>query len=166
MRRVRWLFLLPVAANTVVAIAFLGTAGYLIAVNIAAAIVIAIFLLLIRVDPPSRTVKSAEYVLEANPRDVLARSFAVLTSCGARIGRYDEGEGLIQASTSLTWRSFGEVLTVRVWEAPGGKTRLRFESDAVQPSVILDWGANARNVDRFQAGLLTTAAQPTRSGGA
>jgi hypothetical protein len=163
MRRVRWLFLLPAAVNIVIALVLFRTSGAVVLNIVVGAFLLAV-LMLARVEPPSRTIKRSEYVLEGTPKGALEDSLSALAGLGAKVGYFDADEGVIEASTSVNWRSFGEILTVRVSQIAEGRIRMEVQSDVFQPSVLFDFGANARNLRRFQAGLLQSSSLPTDGG--
>lgn len=158
MARIRWLFIAPVALNALTAIVLFHDLFFALA-NLVAAALITLFVLLLRTDPPSRTLKRAEYLLDASPVRALEFSMTALTTIGASIGHYDSAQGLIEARMPMTWRTFGQIVTVTAHALDEHTTRLRIESDAVQPSVLVDWGENARTIRRYQEQLLGAGVQ-------
>jgi hypothetical protein len=77
-------------------------------------LVIAVVFTFIRTRPPSRTRKTARIVVKMSPMDAAKLSLAVVDGLGAKVGRFDASEGFLVASTGITWRSFGEVIVVRI----------------------------------------------------
>ncbi|PCC18897.1 hypothetical protein [Brevibacterium aurantiacum] len=60
--------------------------------------------------------------------------------------------GRLSASVNVSWRSWGENLTVNVDEVPGG-TVVRIRSECAFPLQIIDWGKNRDNVSQIKRGL-------------
>ena len=87
-------------------------------------------------------------------KDALKLSLKALTRMGAKIGNYNTNKGVIDARTRMSWRSFGEIISVRATGKNKNEVKLRIDSDAIQPSVLFDLGANARNIRRFKEELL------------
>lgn len=113
-----------------------------------------VFLSILRDKPPSRTIKTAEFIIKGNRERILEDCLAALEKIGAHIGSFDAAEGVIEASTKMTWRSFGEIIKIEVCKPSPKGVSLRVTSDAVQPSVLFDFGANARNIHRIKTELL------------
>jgi hypothetical protein len=106
-----------------------------------------------RTKPPSRVRKCAQVVVSMPASEAARLSLAAAQSLGARIGQFDADAGVLVASTGVTWRSFGEIIAVRVTARDPATSEISLESDAVEPSAFIDWGANARNIQRMKAAL-------------
>jgi hypothetical protein len=50
----------------------------------------------------------------------------------------------------VSWRGFGEIVTVRATSIGSQATDVEIDSDAVQVTLLWDWGANARNLRRIK----------------
>lgn len=113
-------------------------------------------LFLLRTEPPSRVRKIAELDLRTNSIDAYDRCIRALGSIGARIASANaESEPkVVVARTRLTWRSWGDILTVSVSSVEPDVAHVHVESDSVSPAMVLDFGSNARNIRRFTGELL------------
>ena len=69
----------------------------------------------------------------------------------------DESTEII-AKTSLSWKSAGEVLTIRLAADPGGGTGVDICSAPWFTTTMFDWGINAANVEFVARHLLADAA--------
>ena len=92
-------------------------------------------------------------MLELSPEEVVERSLKALQNMDTNIGSYDVEAGLIEARTAMNWRTFGDVMLVRVSAVDANQTTLIIESDSPLPSVLYDFGSNARNIKRFEQEL-------------
>lgn len=96
--------------------------------------------------------RSAVAVVAGPPEEALLRSAAALRRLGARLTRYEQEAGSVEARLSR----WGRVAVVRVAASAtaGGDTRLTIES-ALEAGRF-DFGLNARTLRRFQATLAVT----------
>ena len=58
----------------------------------------------------------------------------------------------------MSWKSAGEVLTIRLAADPGGGTRVDIFSEPWFTTTLFDWGINAANVETIAKHLLADAA--------
>ena len=114
-----------------------------------------IFMLsLFRDEPPSRTIKTAEFTIKGSREKILRECLDALEKYGVRVGKFDSVEGIIIGSTKMTIRSFGEIITIEVGKSSPKGISLRVSSDCVIPSTLIDWGKNARNIQQIKSELL------------
>jgi hypothetical protein len=79
----------------------------------------------------------------------------------------DPVQGHLDVSKSISWKSWGERITVDLAEASPGQTRMRIRS-AVRAQLV-DWGVNRQNVEAIieattqQLGAPGGAAGPTEA---
>ena len=148
----RWYLFGPVIAlNIVVGAGFvLKFDPYLGIFQLCLAGVLVVISMTMRVEPPSRTRKAAEYELDLTMGEAAQKAFDALRSIGAEVGQFSVDKGELEARTKFSWRSFGEIVRVKIFPISEDRTKICIESDTVQPNVLTDWGANKRNLRRFQ----------------
>jgi hypothetical protein len=76
---------------------------------------------------------------------------AALASLPARV-LADDGRGRLQARTRVTWRSWGEHITVTIDDA-SPTTRVMIASRPRLASTVVDYGKAHENIDHLVAGL-------------
>ena len=76
---------------------------------------------------------------------------AVLPRLPATVNHADRATGTITAATSMSWRSWGEALTVAVWQDHPDATSVTLTSKA--SFQLVDWGKNTKNLDFFTTAL-------------
>jgi hypothetical protein len=107
-----------------------------------------------RDEPPSRTIKTAEFTIKGSREKILRECLAALEKYGVRVGKFDSVEGIIIGSTKMTMWSFGEIITIEMSKSSPQSVYLRVSSDCVNPSTLIDWGKNARNIQQIKSELL------------
>lgn len=93
------------------------------------------------------------------PRDE-ALELVVRALVDIRCSRFGREDYVVTARTGFSWRSFGEVVSVRLTPRGEGRTRVEASSSSSLSTVIFDWGANASNLRRFEAALHARLAEP------
>ena len=76
---------------------------------------------------------------------------AVLPRLPATISGADPATGIVTATTGAGMRSWGERLTVTVWEPAPGSTSVTIRSQTTFQ--LVDWGKNKKNIDAFTTAL-------------
>jgi hypothetical protein len=153
MRRVKWFFALPSVAYAVVVPFFIRDL-YIGILCISLAVFVVIMIGILRDQPPSRTMKTAEFSIKGKREEILEDCLTALEQMGARVGTYNAGEGVIEACRKITWRSFGEIITIEVGKRISNSVSVRVTSDVLQPSALFDFGTNARNISQIKTALL------------
>jgi hypothetical protein len=147
MRRLRWVGVLGALPALVLGITGFEMLGPALSVlNIAMGLGLIALIALLRTEPPSRTRKHTRLELQLSVEAAMEACFRAATDMGAQIAKYDATSGVLIAKTGLSWRSFGEIITVKVFHLDQKRCEVQIESDVVQVSVLFDWGANRRNV--------------------
>ena len=108
----------------------------------------------LRSEPPSRTRKSIRLELLLPIAKAMDASLKAVTSLGAEVARYDATAGILVAKKGISWRSFGEIITVKAVPIDPMRCEISIESDVLQVTVLVDWGANRRNVRQIQSALV------------
>lgn len=82
------------------------------------------------------------------------RAVSVLAELGrARVLRYDEARGRIEAAVMPTWRSFGSRVTVEMGADRPDITQARITVRSPLTTTLVDFGANRRNLERIEGAL-------------
>jgi uncharacterized protein YqgC (DUF456 family) len=115
-----------------------------------------LFIAFMRTEPPSMTMKSANIVLQMPMTDAMQSCLAAVNKLGAKVGRFDAIEGILVAKNGMSWRSVGEIITIRADVLDKNSCQVNIESDVIQVTVLLDFGANASNIRRIKEELLET----------
>ncbi len=94
-------------------------------------------------------IRQAWFEVEGAAEDLLAPAVNALSDM--RCYRFSRDGLTVTARTSINWRSIGEVMTVQLSDAGGGRTRVEVTSRSALGTVIFDWGKNNDNLKRFEA---------------
>jgi hypothetical protein len=103
----------------------------------------------LRKEPPSRVMRSASIVIAEGRLEALRRCIDVLRSIRASIARVDEESGLIQARIPMSVWNWGHIVSINVVSDKENRSEIRISSDSMMPSIVLDFGANARVVRKI-----------------
>ena len=106
---------------------------------------------------PDALIKSARFEVAADKKEVFKRAITVLNSSKIKIGRLSLDDGVIVAKRSTSWRSWGEIVSIKIVELETKRTIIEIESCPVEPGRILDYGASRRNIYEFQKRFLDIA---------
>jgi hypothetical protein len=160
----RWRFIVIAVTSTYVG--FIWVVSREASVTLVAAISVGIgnlVWLFVRTAPPSRVCKRANLELHLESSKVFQRCIEAMSTIGADIAKADaESEPkTIMARTRVTWRSFGDVLSVSVLTVGPDLTQIRLEVDSISPSVVFDFGSTARNLRRLKSELLVSVSEQT-----
>ncbi len=165
MRRTKWLFALgalPALAFGVFGVfgvfdpIFRGMARGIAVANLLMVALLIALIAFLRTEPPSRTRRSARITLQMSMSDAMQSCLAAVSNLGAEVAKYDATEGIIVAKTGMSVRSFGEIITVKANLLGIDECQVDIESDVLQVTVLFDWGANARNIQRIKDALIGT----------
>jgi hypothetical protein len=154
LRRLRWIMILPILVNLIIAFLHGRDIRLSVVPNLAIALLGILFLFGMRTEPPSRTFRKASLTLAAPPDRVLQASLDIIIRMGARVALYDQDERLLQARKGMSWRTFGQVILIRVVPVRETLSEVTIEVDALLPSTVSDMGANTAFTRSFQAQLL------------
>jgi hypothetical protein len=92
--------------------------------------------------------KQGERQLHAPLADAYRRAVDALDAIGATVTAKDEASGRIEGRLAVTWRSWGEKLSVEV-SGVDNDARVRVTSASRLRTTLIDYGKNASNVKRF-----------------
>lgn len=76
--------------------------------------------------------------------------------------RSDHATGVIEATTKMSWMSWGENVRVNLQESDPGRTRASVSSSLKMQ--LVDWGRNKRNVERLFGAVLAELRSGARPG--
>jgi hypothetical protein len=110
--------------------------------------------LFVRKKPPSRVMRSTSIVIAEEQSEAVKRCLEALQKIGARIARLDQESGLIQARVPLSFWSYGNIVNVSVVSDRSNRSEIHVSSDSILPSVVFDFGYNARILRRITSQLL------------
>jgi len=85
-------------------------------------------------------------ILELSEQHAFDQCISAIKSIGAKIKHRDEKSGKICAVTGITWKSFGEVITVDVVCQKDQKVLVKVNSKPVVPLTLSDHGKGQENV--------------------
>lgn len=70
---------------------------------------------------------------------------------GMKVTRHDRVTGTITISSGISWKSWGESITIRVTNGADGQCLVKFQS--ASDLALIDWGKNKDNIDRVTQAL-------------
>ena len=153
-RRYKWLGVLGALPALSLGLTNFESLGPTLAtLNIAMGLGLIALIAFLRTEPPSRTRRSTRLELQLPSKTAMEACLRAASDMGAQIAKYDATSGVLIAKTGLSWRSFGEIITVKALPLDPSGCEVQIESDVVQVWVLVDWGANRRNLRHFQSAL-------------
>ena len=123
-------------------------------INLSMGLGLIVFIVFLRTEPPSRTRKSISVELLLPITEAMEICLQATTSLGAKVAKYNASEGILIAKTGMSWRSFGEIVTIKAVPINHDRCQIDIESDVLQTSVLFDCGANKRNIRHIQNVLI------------
>lgn len=93
--------------------------------------------------------------MEYSADRVVQAAINALWASGAKVQDVYQAEHIIKAKKGISWKSWGEHITVLVSAMSLEQSVVRIESRASWPLQVIDWGRNAENIDAFEAALRT-----------
>jgi hypothetical protein len=100
---------------------------------------------------PSR---EATLTVQGNQEQVLDACIAASRKLKVRLTAIDAKQGMIEGRTSRNWRSWGEIIDIRVAQTQPTECTVHIKSRCSQAGVVIDWGKNASNINRFSEELI------------
>ncbi len=76
---------------------------------------------------------------------------------GMKVTRHDKVTGTITISSGISWKSWGESMTIRVASSAEGQCLVKFQS--ASDLALIDWGKNKDNIDRVAQALACELAE-------
>lgn len=107
-----------------------------------------------RKEPPSRVRRTMSVTLAENPDNVMSACLDALRVIGAKVAHVDNKEGTIEAKIPLSLWTWGTLIDISLKTDGPERTIVNVSSDGVLPSVLFDFGHNARVVRRIKNHLL------------
>lgn len=96
----------------------------------------------------STTRKWREIEVHGSYAQILASISQIVTDLEARVTGLNLEKGLIRATTSMTWRDFGERVSFSIQESSSETFQVRLESQSASPFTVFDLGKNNENLRR------------------
>jgi hypothetical protein len=109
---------------------------------------------LFRVQPPSRTLKTASFLIKGDRDEILQNCLSAVTGIGAEVAQFDSAHGIIEAGVRMGAFRTGAIIRIEATKSPPNSVSVRIMSDALSPAALVDFGANARNIRRIKAQLI------------
>jgi hypothetical protein len=123
-----------------------GTAFLFVFSIICVSIYVVLFLRRLRKLAPS---KEATLNVQGNCEQVLDACIAASKKLKLRLTAIDAKDGMIEGRTRRNWRSWGETIIIRVAQTDQNECAVHIKSRCRQLGVLVDWGKNAANINRF-----------------
>jgi hypothetical protein len=99
---------------------------------------------------PLRTVsKETTLNVEGNYDQVMENCIAALRKMKVRLTAIDSKGGTVEGKMRLSWRSWGEIISVRITEVGPGEYAVHIKSRCSFEGTSLDLGKNASNISTF-----------------
>jgi len=89
------------------------------------------------------------FTVKLSKLETLEKVKHVFAELNARIINYNSLENIIEGRTTWNWKSFGEILTVRFVDM-GNQTGVYVESRPSLGTIMVDYGKNLENVEKFR----------------
>jgi hypothetical protein len=93
--------------------------------------------------------REATLTIQGNYDQVMENCIATLRKMKVRLTAIDSKSGLVEGQTRVTWRSFREIIVIRITETGPGEYAVHVKSRCAIEGTLIDWGKNASNVNRF-----------------
>lgn len=152
-QKTKYLYVIPSIMWSLVIIIFSRNASISV-FSVVLTLTMIILVALARDKPPSRTIKTAEFTIKDSREKILRKCLDSLEKCDVKVGEYDIEKGIIVGRTKMSWRSFGEIITIELGKSSPKGISLRVTSDIVEPQALTDFGINAINIQRIKTELL------------
>jgi hypothetical protein len=98
--------------------------------------------------------KEATVTVQGNQEQVLDACIAASRKLKIRLTAIDAKQGMIEGRTPRNWRSLGEIIDIRVAQTEPTECTVHIKSRCSQVGVLIDWGKNASNINRFSEELI------------
>jgi hypothetical protein len=98
--------------------------------------------------------KEATLNVQGNCEQVLDACIAVSKKLKIRLTAIDAKDGMIEGRTRRNWRTWGETIIIRITQTDQNECAVHIKSRCRQLGVIVDWGKNAANINRFFEALI------------
>lgn len=102
-----------------------------------------------------KTEYNREIIIPLEYRHAFEKAKVTLKKSGVIIIQENEGEGLIVARTNISWKSFGEEITTKFTKLGNGKTKIIIFSKPMVSILLVDFGKNIENVEKFCTAMST-----------
>jgi hypothetical protein len=151
-RQLTGLYLAYALVVALIAIVFFRDIVMVLIVLVPTAICVCLMLVMfrfLRTEPPSRTMKTARVIMACELKDAMDSALSAVDAIGASVGKLDSEKGIIEARLRGSLIRGAALIRVHISEKNSGQSEIEVSSDATLPTVLFDFGANARNVRRL-----------------
>jgi len=81
--------------------------------------------------------------------DVFVRCRDAIDKIGAKIEKVDDKPGIIEASTGISWKSWGEKILIQLAKQGDDKIEVQIHSRPRWKRTIVDYGKGRENLDKI-----------------
>ena len=67
----------------------------------------------------------------------------------SRVQRKNRSQGKIVAKTGMTWKTFGDTISFKLFEVNNEQTQIKVSSKPIVPTTLVDYGTNLENVEKI-----------------
>ncbi len=89
------------------------------------------------------------FLVNGNFEDIFKKSLDGIKSFKGKLYASKKEENIIQATTGISWKSFGENIEIHLKEKEKNKIEIIISSNPVNPMQIVDYGKGRQNVLSF-----------------
>jgi hypothetical protein len=103
------------------------------------------------IDPEkgSRVRREATIHAQGDYDHVWDQCLEALRRINVKIKTFDASKGRIEGTTGLTWKTYGEIVAVQVTRISNDECAVQIRSDSKLSALVLDYGKNSSNIERF-----------------
>lgn len=87
--------------------------------------------------------------MNISANEAFDKSLKVLGQFGAKLTRQDRAQGCLEACTGISWKSFGETISIVISERNSGRSHIEIKSWPKLKTTIIDYGKGRGNVQRI-----------------
>jgi hypothetical protein len=103
------------------------------------------------VDPEkgSRVRREGKIHIQGDYDRIWDQCLEALRRINVNIKTIDASKGLVEGTTDLTWKTYGEIVAVQVTGISNDECAVQIRSDSKLSTLALDYGKNASNIEKF-----------------
>tara|TARA_Y100000590_G_scaffold456948_1_gene608562 strand:+ start:1868 stop:2386 length:519 start_codon:yes stop_codon:yes gene_type:complete len=93
--------------------------------------------------------QSKSILIEESQENAFNKSIEALKIIKAKVKYSDIRKGLINGTTGISWKSFGEKIYIKIIQKPENKVEITITSKPLFPLTLVDYGKGRENVTSF-----------------
>jgi len=94
-------------------------------------------------------IQSTTLMMSPPIEDVFVRCRDAIDKIGAKIEKVDDKPGIIEASTGISWKSWGEKILIQLAKQGDDKIEVQIHSRPRWKRTIVDYGKGRENLDKI-----------------